>query len=855
MPLPLLPLVIGPAILVPLAVYAFRHRRVRGAAWYCALLLAIAVWSAAYAWELAVEDPFLKLLALKVKYIGVTALPVTWIGFVLDFVARERAVVRRACRRMAVVAIALLLTAWTNDWHGWFWGWIRLEPLGELYTFTGRGPGFFVNVAYTYCVLFAGLAILITQAVQSPYLYRKRTAILVVATVLPWLGNVVFVSRSEAAGTIDSTPFLFACTAVIAAVAVFRYRVLEPIPTLLDARIEVIGDGFLIVDRSHRVADLNRAAETIIGRDRATAAGEGIERLLPDWPATIDGEVRQDLTLPGPAGARTYDVRITPIQPQPDRLTGYVVLLRDVTDRRRTEAALRDSELRFRELVENARDLICTCDLDGRILSVNQAGLTLTGYTRDALVGRPLFDFVTPASRELAVSVFTGAKPDLPSSRAEIGVIASDGHTVVLELAGWVQRRDGVPIAVQAIGRDVTERRRLEEELRQAQKMESVGKLAGGIAHDFNNLLTAILGFTALARAEQPPGTPMYEWLEEIRRSGEQAAALTSQLLAFGRRQTLRPVDLDLNHVVDDLQKMLRRLIGEHIECVVELDPALEMVRADRSQIEQVIVNLVVNARDAMFRGGRLTIRTHNVEIEPGHALAAGPYAALAVEDTGEGIAPAVLERIFEPFFTTKPLGRGTGLGLATVYGVVKQSGGDVQVQSAPQRGACFTVLLPAATPERPLDAVPGDALVGEGAGTAGDGGSLLIVEDDAGVRAFATQVLRDAGWTVFEAGNPAEALAIAAHESQPLDLLLTDVVLPGIDGVDLAERLRALRPGLRVLFMSGYTPEEVVAGAALARVDQLLRKPFMPSELRDRVAQALRHSLPRRPSPAGDAR
>jgi PAS domain S-box-containing protein len=849
MPLRLLPLVIGPAILLPLALYAFRHRQVRGAAWYCTVLLSITLWSAAYAWELAAGDPALKLLALKIKYLGVVAMPVAWLGFILDFVAREPEEVRRVARRMAVVALIVLLAAWTNDWHEQFWGPMTLDPSGELYTFTGRGPGFWLNVAYTYAVLFAGLAILVGQAVQSPYLYRKRAVILVLAAVLPWLGNVIFMARGEAAGTIDSTPFLFACTAVIAAVAVFRYRVLDPIPTLLDARIEVIGDGFLLLDRSYRVADLNRAAETIIGRDRASAAGERIEHLLPDWPSATDVEVRQDLTLPGP-GDRIHDVRITPIRTHGERLTGYVVLLRDVTERRHTETALRDSELRYRELVENARDLICTCGLDGRILSVNRAGLDLTGYTSEELVGRRVLELVAPESRELATAVFTGVRPDLPRDRTEIAVLASDGHRVVLELAGWVQRRDGVPIAVQAIGRDVTERRRLEEELRQAQKMEAVGKLAGGIAHDFNNLLTAIIGFAALAELEQPAGTPMREWLEQIRRSGEQAAALTSQLLAFGRRQTLRPIDLDLNHVVDDILKLLRRLIGEDIELVVQLAPDLKPVRADRSQVEQVIVNLAVNARDAMPRGGRITIRTDNVAIEPRTSPVvqgpdAGDYATLAVEDTGEGIDPAIFGRIFEPFFTTKPLGRGTGLGLATVYGIVKQSRGDVQVQSTPGRGSIFTVLLPAVTSPTasPKDATQASHDV-RATTPAAIHASVLIVEDDIGVRAFAAQVIREAGWTALEADGPAGALAIAADESQPIDLALTDVVLPGINGNDLAKRLRALRPGLPVLFMSGYAPEEIVASAALPIGGELLRKPFLPAALLERVTQVLKSAI-----------
>ena len=698
----LVPLIIGPAILLPLALYAFKRREVHGAMWYGTLLLAIAFWSGVYAVELVVDDPAQKLLALKIKYLGVTALPVAWLGFILNFVAWDPTVVKRIERGMAAVAVVTLLAAWTNDTHGLFWGRMTVHP-GALSTLAGRGPGFWLNVAYTYAVLFAGLAILVGQAVRSPYLYRKRAVILVLAAVLPWIGNLIFVAGGEAPGTIDSTPFLFSCTAVIAAVAVFRYGVLEPIPTLRDARIEVIGDGLVILDRARRIADLNRAAEAMLGRDRASVAGEPIERALPDWPSHTDTEIRQDLPLSGPEGTRIYDVLITPIRTHAKRLTGYVVLFRDVTERRHAEAALRESELRYRELVENARDLICTCDLDGRLLSINKAGLDLTGYTQDFIVGRELIDVVAPESREHAKALFTSGHTDSTSGRTEVVVLTHDGHRVVFELSTSLQRRGGVPIGIQAIGRDITDRRRLEENLRQAQKMEAVGKLAGGIAHDFNNLLTAILGFAALAEEEQRPNTPIHEWIVQIRRSGEQAASLTRQLLAFGRRQTLQPVNLDLNQVVDDIQKMLRRLIGENIELVVQLEPNLEVVRADRSQVQQVIMNLVVNAKDAMPHGGRITIRTKNVMSHHqgssvGKDAPAGHYVALLVEDTGEGVEPAIRERIFEPFFTTKPLGRGTGLGLATVYGIVKQSKGDLQVQSTPGHGATFTVFLPAVT-------------------------------------------------------------------------------------------------------------------------------------------------------------
>jgi PAS domain S-box-containing protein len=837
-------LIVGPAILLPLALYALRHRRVRGARWYAGLLGAIGLWSALYAWELLASTPALSVVAIKLKYLGVVALPVTWIGFILDFAARDPMTIRRITRRMTIFAVLTLLMAWSNDWHHLFWGALVVERAGNgLSIVIGRGPGFWINTAYTYCVIWAGVGILLNQAVQSPYLYRKRAGILVAATLIPWVGNVVFLSRLEGPGNVDPTPFLFTCTAVLAAVAVFRYRVLDPIPTFRDARIEVIGDGLIILDASHRIADLNKAAEQQIGWTRAAAAGVAIERVLIGWPPLNGGDLRRDVAVSTATGERIFDVRVTPVRAYRDRLTGYVVLLSDVTERRRAETALRDSEERYRDLVENAQDLIYTRGLDGRVQSVNRAGLQLTGYTREEFIGRHVLDFVAPELRAQSELVFQDSQ-HTPHAHDEVTILAKDGRRIVLELASWVERRNGEPVAVHAIGRDVTERRRLEDDLRQAQKMEAVGKLAGGVAHDFNNLLTAIIGFAALAEDEVADG-PAREWLAQIRRSGEQAASVTRQLLAFGRRQILQPVQLDLNTVVEDVQKMLRRLIGEDVTLTTRLAPVLRPVRADLSQLQQVIVNLVVNARDAMPQGGHLTISTYNLTVESGTtpphpSLAPGHYAAIVVRDTGEGIDPAILRNIFEPFFTTKDVGRGTGLGLATVYGIVKQSGGDVQVRSVRGRGSTFTVFLPAvaaAVSELPLPAatVPVEAI---------HDATLLVVEDDESVREFTEEALRSEGWTVLSAADPTDALAIAARESQRIDLLLTDVVLPGMSGGDLALRLCAIRPGLRVLFVSGYADEDVMGRGGLAPGAQLLEKPFTPAQLRDRVYQILQSTV-----------
>ena len=573
----LLPLFLAPAILLPLAVYALVHRRVRGAVWYATLLLALSIWCVAYAWELSATTVAAKVLALKVKYIGVVLLPMAWLGFIYDLVAADENDARLVVRTVGSASGVLLLVAWTDGWHGWFWGGLTLEGTGPGSVLVGRGPGFWLNVALTYAALVTGVLVLAAQAVASPYLYRKRAVIIIAAAVVPWVGNLAFVAGDERPGTVDLTPVLFAVTAILAALAVFRYRVLDPIPTLRDVRIEVIGDGLIIVDARGRVADLNRAAEGIVGRSRAAAAGLDLEQVLAGLRPLDGSPERVDVRRKVAGSERTFDASVTPITTPTGQRTGWLVLLRDVT-----------------------------------------------------------------------------------------------------------------------------ERRQLEEQLRQAQKMEAVGTLAGGVAHDFNNLLTAIIGFTALAFDDVPEGHPARNALAQVRRSAEQAAALTRQLLAFGRRQILQPEPLDLSEVVRQMEPMLRRLIGADIAIRCEYAEQLPLVMADLTQVQQILLNLVVNARDAMSAGGTLTIVTGRLavdrRVEGGPDVPPGDYVSLDVSDTGEGIAPQDLERIFEPFFTTKAFGRGTGLGLSTVYGIAKQSGGDVFVRSSPGAGAAFTVLLPASS-------------------------------------------------------------------------------------------------------------------------------------------------------------
>ncbi|HXG08172.1 MAG TPA: response regulator [Gemmataceae bacterium] len=398
--------------------------------------------------------------------------------------------------------------------------------------------------------------------------------------------------------------------------------------------------------------------------------------------------------------------------------------------------------------------------------------------------------------------------------------------------------------------RSERERQRLEERLYQAQKMEAIGRLAGGVAHDFNNLLTIINGCADLLFSTTPPDQASYDLIKEIRDAGRRAAELTRQLLALSRKQVLQPRRLDLNAVVRGMEKLLRRLLSADIELIITLAPELWTVQADPSQMEQVLMNLAANARDAMPTGGKLTIETANVELAEDDAqgdVPAGRYVLLAISDTGGGMSAEVRSHLFEPFFTTKGPGKGTGLGLSTVYGIVKQSGGAISVCSALGRGTTFHIYLPRveepAMPDRPDLSNPGvplPAASAEGGEKRGDTGTILLVEDEEAVRAVASLVLQKAGYKVLQARHGVEALAQVGVHDGPIHLLITDVIMPQMGGCDLADRLAALRPGIKVLFLSGYPDEAVIRHGSLPAGAAFLQKPFTPGALTQKVRELL---------------
>ena len=518
-----------------------------------------------------------------------------------------------------------------------------------------------------------------------------------------------------------------------------------------------------------------------------------------------------------------------------------LIVNRDITERKRAEEALRRSESDFRSLVEEAPYGIYRASVAGRFLKVNPALQKMLAYEQEQeLLKRDLATdiFLHNGEYQRLTEILTRTEE---IKDIEVEWKKQDSTPITVRCSGHrINDENGVPAHFEVFAEDVTEKRVLERQLRMAQKMEAIGRLSGGVAHDFNNLLGVIIGYSRVIRKALGANNALCEHAVEIEKAGERAASLTKQLLAFSRQQVLTPTVLNLNTLISDMEGMLPRLLGEDIEVALALDPDLGSVKADQSQIEQIIMNLAVNARDAMPTGGRLKIQTANVEIDQAYTRShtgstAGIYVLMAVTDTGTGMDKGTLAHIFEPFFTTKELGKGTGLGLATVYGIVKQSNGYIWVDSAVGKGSSFEIYLPRQVGQPAADKPrvdPGEILRGSE--------SILLVEDAEPLRKLAQTFLEGAGFRVLSAANGEEALEAAAHHPATFDLLLTDVVMPGMNGRVLAEQLLARQPGIRVLYMSGYTDSFIAGHGVLEEGIHLLRKPFTEEVLVRKVREVL---------------
>jgi PAS domain S-box-containing protein len=605
------------------------------------------------------------------------------------------------------------------------------------------------------------------------------------------------------------------------------------------AVFDAAADAMILADDDRRTVDVNAAAcelfaatreELLQKRSEDLFAG-GDSALTAAWNELLrTGHQRGEFTITRANG----ELRHISSAASANVLPGlHVSILRDVTERKRAED-------RYRNLVEQLPVTMYVKDAQTRTITyISPQVIQLLGYD-PAEWQEPNFwkEVIHPADRERVLRAVDTAHAAEADFADEFRVVATDGRVVwVVDATVPVRDESGRVLYLQGFIRDVTEQKALEEQLRQSQKMETVGRLAGGMAHDFNNLLTAIVGYAQLAAGRLAPEDGARRDIEEVTRAADRAADLIRQLLAFSRRQVLEAKVLDVNDAVRDLERMLGGMIGEHIELVTALDDGLRRVKADPSQLQQVILNLAVNARDAMPSGGRLTIATRNVRIDRRHARrhavpAPGWYVELMVTDTGEGMDAATLDQIFEPFFTTKAPGEGTGLGLSTVHGIVNQSGGEISVESEPGAGTTFRIFLPATTERAQPAVAPAPPLEP----TAPGAGTILLLEDEKVVRDLVRAILERDGFRVIEASVPEEALAASLRDRDGIDLLLTDVVMPGMSGPDVARAIGSPERPLKVLYMSGYSDEAVIQKGLLEPGSAFLQKPFNAHELTEKI-------------------
>ncbi len=618
--------------------------------------------------------------------------------------------------------------------------------------------------------------------------------------------------------------------------------------------INSLDDPIFVKNEQHRWTFLNDAACKLWKYKREDLIGKTDYDIFPKEEADVywnkDNVVLQSERVDLNEEKQTIDGKIYTISTKKsiykDSQTGekYVVgSIRDITEQKKAEEALRREKDRAQRYLDIAGVMLVAIDADQRVTLINRKGCEILGYSEYEIIGKNWFDvFIPDETRETARSVYKrlirGGTQQL--QYYENPVVTKDKKTRMIAWHNTILSNEaGKILGTLSSGEDITERKHLEEQLYQSQKMEAIGRLAGGIAHDFNNLLTAIIGYSEILSKQPDITLKTRNYIKEIKKSAQRAATLTQQLLAFSRKQILQPKILNLNTLLKSTRDMLQRLIGEHIDIELSLSSKLGMIKADPGKIEQVIINLSVNARDAMPLGGNLSVKTRNVCLDDAYCelhkgARPGNYVLFQVSDTGKGIEPEAMKHLFEPFYTTKDIGKGTGLGLATVYGIVRQSGGYIDVQSKMGIGTSVEIYLPQVDGKKvdhKREHVPLATTIGSE--------TILFVEDDDMVRNMVTAILEEFGYHVIEAENGAEAMK-ASQGKKNINLMITDVVMPGISGPDLVKKIAVQHPNMKVLYISGYTDDAIVNHGFPDENTPFLQKPFTPNTLALKVRELL---------------
>ena len=847
-----LPLLISAAVCLLVGGFAWRRRSRPGTTAFVLLTVGIAVWAGGYALEFLRPELDQKLFWGKVQYLGIVLVPVAWLAFALQYSNRVTSWSKRNLVLLAIEPVIILALIWNPRTTGLIWSSVRLDSGGAFpIVVFERGPWFWVHVVFSYVLFAIATVVLMGLLVRSQRLYRKQVIAVLVAATMPYMGNAVFLVGFSP--LIDPTPFAFTLAGITMFWGFLRLGILDIAPVARTAVFEGMKDGVFVLDDEDRIVDLNRAAESIIGGSASSVVGQMASEVFEAGSGILEHldaqlEINVEISLSGDTHKRhSYDLQVWPLFERSGSRAGRIVVLRDISEQKQAEANLRASEERLRIMVQQMPAVLWATDIELNFTLSMGAGLDRPGLAPGTVVGMTLYDF------------FESDDPSYLPIAAHLRALEGEASAFEFEWSGGhfechvepLTSESGETIGSIGVALDISEREDLQGQLRQSQKMEAVGRMAGGVAHDFNNLLTAVSGYAQLAQEDlsmlgrKPAALQnLQRDINAIEHAAERATSLTGQLLAFSRKQVLQPRVLDLNAIVTDMEQMAQRLVGESVSLITKLAPDLLPVRADPVQIQQVIINLILNSRDAMPQGGNVTVESANVDLtQPTRlrydTIPAGEYVMLVVSDEGLGMDETVQAHLFEPFFTTKEEGRGTGLGLSTVYGIVTQSSGYIEVISDVGEGCAFKIYFPAAKE------VLEDDMGRKGFPTMVRGTeTVLLVEDEEIVRVLATRVLSELGYRILEAADGEEALEMCKRHEGPIGLVITDVVMPGMSGTELALELEPLIPETPVLYISGYTGGALVKHGVLEEGVAFLQKPFT----RERLAQEVRELLDRSP-------
>jgi PAS domain S-box-containing protein len=813
------------------------------------VLAGLGVWSLGSAFEILLVAPGAQIWATKLSYLGVVSVAPALA------VAAARATGRGdwlGPGRLALMALPPLVTlglAFTNELHGFIWSEIRVDTAGPFPALAvSHGPWFWVHWSYSNVCLVAASALLIQHYLRFWGEQRTLALAALCGISAPWLANLVYVAGWGPVPHLDLTPFAFTVTGIVLAWIFQRHGAFELVPVARGAILESMADGVIVVDASGRMVDANPAARALLGIPE-DAPSDQVDEILVDHPEIahelFGREVgRREISRVVGEARSTWELVLSTLRDRSGEPCGRVAVIRDITQQVGRDRALQESEGRKAAILDASLDMIVGMDAEGRIVEFNPAAVAAFGYARRDVLGQPLVSLLIPPTlRERFHAGLTRhhdtGQSRLLGRRVEMMAMRADGSEFPVELAAVESKIGGRPVFT-AFLRDLSERKQAEEERRaleaqmqQTQKLESLGVLAGGIAHDFNNLLTAVLGNATLARSEIPDDSPAGDTLEQIERAAQRAAELCTQMLAYSGRGRLTLERVDLSGLVQEMADLLRASISKRVQLSLDITSALPALEGDPTQLRQIAMNLITNASEAIpEEGGAITVRTGStignraylVEHSWGEDLPRGEYVFLEVSDSGCGMDEDTQSKIFEPFFTTKFTGRG--LGMAAVLGIVRRHGGAIQVSSEPGCGSIFRVLLPIrevrATPDAPVAVRHVERREG----------TILVVDDEPVVRKVVARMLERAGHTVLVAASGFEGVERFTACADEIAAVVVDLTMPDIGGDEVLARIRRLHPGVPVVLMSGYTQEDFDTQFTGKERVAFLHKPFRDGEL-----------------------